>query len=472
MFFNQIIIRFVFSILLVRSSSSVEASNSTLCDQHCGAGSNAPRVPYPFGFSDGCGIRLNCTESTGDIRIGEYLIQHVTSDALMVNFPVNCSRPIEDLQQFGGRGTNYGMTWRNELLLQNCRVLRSDQCIIPSEISSARLNILSCDSKKENVSCYSEANADYLDYSKLRNTGCGVVVSSILISMDNDTKKSSALFLEFQVMELAWGLEGDCACDDDAYCTNVILPGNRNGFRCRCKDGFIGDGFRDNDGCRKERSKAKHLDSRVPVAITVPVAFLVLVLCSCAAYYKLRNSRKAQPWNDGQLLQIPRTRYRAIHRATDGFSEANLVATFLVDISSNSRSPQSSAALKGSIGYIPTEYGSGGQASTLGDVYSFGIVLLELFICRRPTDVMFNENLNIHKYVSMALPASVMEIVDPILLFAEKEQSINQDQARKMEECLLSVLEIGLTCSASSPRDRMSIDTALSKLQALKKSFL
>uniref|UniRef100_A0A3Q7IMQ7 Protein kinase domain-containing protein n=1 Tax=Solanum lycopersicum TaxID=4081 RepID=A0A3Q7IMQ7_SOLLC len=184
-----------------------------------------------------------------------------------------------------------------------------------------------------------------------------------------------------------------------------------------------------------ECSKAtKHLDSRVLLAVIVTLALSVLVLCSCAAYYKLSNSTKAQPWNAEQLFEIPRTTYRAIHRATDGFSDANLhtenddqqhqtkklsfiqrlniaidvasaldylhnhcqtptahcdlkpsnilldedmsahvgdfgLATFLFDTSSsNSQSP---AALKGSIGYIPTEYGSGGQASTFGDVYSY-----------------------------------------------------------------------------------------------------
>ncbi|XP_060178289.1 putative receptor-like protein kinase At3g47110 [Lycium barbarum] len=371
-------------------------------------------------------------------------------------------------------------------------------------------------------------------------------------------------------------------------------------------------------------SKAtKHLHSRVSLAIIVPVALSVLMLCSCAAYYSLSNSRKEHPWNDGQLAQIPRTTYREILRATDGFSEDNLVgagsfgsvykahfhgddkimavkvlnlqqrgalrsfldecralrnirhrnllriktacssidrqgndfkclvfefmtngnlhdwlhpenddqqhqtkrltfiqrlnividvasaldylhnhcptpivhcdlkpsnilldedmsahvgdfglATFLLDTSSNSWSHQISAALKGSIGYIPTEYGSGGQASALGDVYSFGIVLLEVFICRRPTDTIFNESLNLHKYVSMALPEHVMEIADPVMLLAEEEQNINQDQARRIEECLVWVLEIGLTCSASSPRERTPIDTVLSKLQAIKESFL
>jgi len=99
-------------------------------------------------------------------------------------------------------------------------------------------------------------------------------------------------------------------------------------------------------------------------------------------------------------------------------------------------------------------------------------VLLELFICKRPTDAIFNESLNIHKYVSTALPEHVMEIVDPLLLLAEEEQNINQDEATRMEECLVSVLKIGLTCSASSPRDRMPIDTVLSKLQAINKSFI
>lgn len=99
-------------------------------------------------------------------------------------------------------------------------------------------------------------------------------------------------------------------------------------------------------------------------------------------------------------------------------------------------------------------------------------MLLELLICRRPTDTVFNENLNIHKYVSVALPEHVMEIVDPLLLLAEEEQNITQDQATRIEECLLLVFEIGLTCSATLPRDRMPINDVLNELQAIKKSFL
>ena len=35
----------------------------------------------------------------------------------------------------------------------------------------------------------------------------------------------------------------------------------------------------------------------------------------------------------------------------------------------------------------------GGQVSPLGDIYNYGILLLEMFIGRRPTDEMFKEEI-------------------------------------------------------------------------------
>ena len=46
----------------------------------------------------------------------------------------------------------------------------------------------------------------------------------------------------------------------------------------------------------------------------------------------------------------------------------------------------------------------GADASTMGDVYSYGILVLEMFTGRRPTDDMFKDGLNLHKFVKMALP--------------------------------------------------------------------
>ena len=46
----------------------------------------------------------------------------------------------------------------------------------------------------------------------------------------------------------------------------------------------------------------------------------------------------------------------------------------------------------------------GGEASTKGDVYSYGVFLLEMFLGKRPTDEMFKDNLNLNNFVKMALP--------------------------------------------------------------------
>ncbi|XVF41906.1 hypothetical protein PTKIN_Ptkin01aG0318200 [Pterospermum kingtungense] len=51
----------------------------------------------------------------------------------------------------------------------------------------------------------------------------------------------------------------------------------------------------------------------------------------------------------------------------------------------------STVGLKGTIGYAAPEYGFGTEATTSGDMYSFGILLLEMFTRKRPTDEMFKD---------------------------------------------------------------------------------
>ncbi|KAL0327411.1 UNVERIFIED_CONTAM: putative LRR receptor-like serine/threonine-protein kinase [Sesamum angustifolium] len=95
----------------------------------------------------------------------------------------------------------------------------------------------------------------------------------------------------------------------------------------------------------------------------------------------------------------------------------------------------SSGGIKGTIGYAAPEYGMGRESSTYGDVYSYGILLLELFTGKSPTDDVFTNGLTIHSFAKMAIPERVMEIVDPKLVY-DKTTDFSLHQ---IEECLISV---------------------------------
>eukprot|EP01018_Ginkgo_biloba_P002929 Gb_12600 [translate_table: standard] len=126
----------------------------------------------------------------------------------------------------------------------------------------------------------------------------------------------------------------------------------------------------------------------------------------------------------------------------------------------------STIALKGSIGYIAPEYGLGGMVSTKGDVYSFGIVLLEMVTRKRPTDEMFVEGVNLHKWVSMAYPDRMVEVVDGSLLNNSAERS--QDE---ICNCLIQLLNVGLLCSKESPEQRPTMREVVGRLEMIRESF-
>ncbi|KAF3455322.1 hypothetical protein FNV43_RR05770 [Rhamnella rubrinervis] len=129
----------------------------------------------------------------------------------------------------------------------------------------------------------------------------------------------------------------------------------------------------------------------------------------------------------------------------------------------------------------------GGQVSREGDVYSYGILLLEMFTGKRTTDNIFAEGLNLHTFVANALPESFLQIVDPNVVPSAsmtREEETHNDNGEVSSEnqgqmngnygqsCLLSVLRIAVGCSMESPGDRLKMEVVTRQLHRTKKALL
>ncbi|KAJ1396842.1 Serine/threonine-protein kinase, active site [Sesbania bispinosa] len=132
----------------------------------------------------------------------------------------------------------------------------------------------------------------------------------------------------------------------------------------------------------------------------------------------------------------------------------------------------STVGIKGTIGYAPPEYGMGSEVSIEGDMYSFGILVLEMLTGRRPTDEMFEDGHNLHNYVKISISDDILKIVDPTILLNGLEwDSDNGDLGimhPNVENCLLSLFSIALACSVESPKERMSMVDVIRELNIIK----
>nr|CAB3502427.1 unnamed protein product [Digitaria exilis] len=131
--------------------------------------------------------------------------------------------------------------------------------------------------------------------------------------------------------------------------------------------------------------------------------------------------------------------------------------------------------LRGSIGYAAPEYGEGCAVSTLGDVYSLGILLLEMFTGRSPTDDMFRDSLDLHKFAETALPNRALEIADPAIWLSIEAENDHASAAAivrcRSEGCLASAIGIGVACSKQQPRDRIPVRDAVVEMRAIRDTF-
>lgn len=106
-----------------------------------------------------------------------------------------------------------------------------------------------------------------------------------------------------------------------------------------------------------------------------------------------------------------------------------------------------------------------------GDVYTFGIILLEMLTGRRPTDDMFGDGMSLVSFVEASFLDRMTDIVDTQLL-----EEINDFESQKQStlmamECVRSVLRVALSCTCQLPNERMSMREVTAKLQIILESY-
>jgi serine/threonine protein kinase len=136
--------------------------------------------------------------------------------------------------------------------------------------------------------------------------------------------------------------------------------------------------------------------------------------------------------------------------------------------SSGDSTSTSTLAVKGSAGYIPPEYGLGGHVTTKGDVYSYGIVLLEMLTGKKPTDNMFVEGMNLQKWVDSSFPNQLGKVVDKSLL----RRTSSSTQVDKDLNCLSQSITMGLLCTKNAPKERPTMMDIVGTLQSIRDTFL
>ncbi|XP_057503964.1 wall-associated receptor kinase-like 14 [Actinidia eriantha] len=320
------------------ANSILFARTANACNPTCGA----KQLQYPFGFSSGCPIPLNCT-GNGTVLIGEFPVQTLASDHVKVHIQADCNRPIETLNDLFSR--NFAPTSHNGILLRDCEAPVT-RCPIPSTAVQTRFELKTCDSKSnksDNVSCYSEKRVEreFMDLGVLKGSGCRSLFSAIAVETAGN---GSEVTLDVQVVKLGWWLEGGCACSDNANCTEVTSPVNgHRGFRCRCLDGFVGDGFRVGFGCRRASSSCDPAEfvwaqcngtTRVGIlvgGVAAGASLMIgvgLICCFIRRRYKLKNQkRNSRRLCEATGISIPIYPYREIERATNFFSDKQRLGT-------------------------------------------------------------------------------------------------------------------------------------------------
>ena len=111
--------------------------------------------------------------------------------------------------------------------------------------------------------------------------------------------------------------------------------------------------------------------------------------------------------------------------------------------------------LVGTLGYIPPEYGQAWVATLRGDIYSFGVVLLELLTGKRPVQVLTKSKELVQWVKEMRSQGKDIEVLDPAL------------RGRGHDDQMLNVLEVACKCINHNPGLRPTIQEVVYCLETV-----
>lgn len=105
------------------------------------------------------------------------------------------------------------------------------------------------------------------------------------------------------------------------------------------------------------------------------------------------------------------------------------------------------------------------KVTTKVDVFSFGIIMMEFLMKRRPTGLTDEDGspISLRQLVEKALANGingVLQILDPVITM----------NVAKEEETLEELFKLTLFCTNPNPEDRLNMNEVLSSLEKLRKA--
>lgn len=125
------------------------------------------------------------------------------------------------------------------------------------------------------------------------------------------------------------------------------------------------------------------------------------------------------------------------------------------------------STLAGTPGYVPPEYYQSFRCTAKGDVYSLGVVLLELLTGRRPTDKDDFGDTNLVGWVRMKVREGKQnEVIDTELMAAARGSGDEAAEADEVKE-MVRYMEISLQCVEEFPSRRLTMLQVVAMLREL-----